>query len=75
MAAKNLSEIKFVVCVAHSEPDLQPKKLYQVLPERENERNFLRVIDDSGEDYLYPKAYFIPVKIVKNADRALVLSS
>jgi hypothetical protein len=39
--------------------DLDPGKLYRVLPDRKARQDgYVRVIDESGEDYLYPAAYF-----------------
>ena len=55
----------FGVCVRNDGcEDLQLRKLYQILPDETAERSgLLRVIDDSGEDYLYPAANFIPVSL------------
>jgi hypothetical protein len=47
--------VKFVVCITDSEPDLEPRKVAQVIQDQAAEKeNHLRVIDESGEDYLYP---------------------
>ncbi len=57
---------KFVLCVRKdgSEEDLEPRKVYQVLPDREAGREgYLRVVDESGEDYLYTAEYFVRVKL------------
>ena len=40
--------------------DLQIGKVYKVAPPAENDGEFLRIIDASGEDYLYPANYFEP---------------
>jgi hypothetical protein len=40
--------------------DLQPGQIYKVAPPMENDGERLRIIDASGEDYLYPAAYFEP---------------
>ena len=34
------------------------------------ERRFVRVIDESGEDYLYPEEYFVPIELPRAAERA-----
>jgi len=54
---------RFVVCVdAAGNDDLQIRRIYKVLPDRSAARsNFVRVIDDSGEDYLYPSKLFLPL--------------
>jgi hypothetical protein len=54
---------RFVVCLRNDgyELDLTPRKLYRVLPDPSAERSgWIRVIDDTGEDYLYPEKYFEP---------------
>ncbi|MHB1047844.1 MAG: hypothetical protein ACYC4P_17715 [Thermoanaerobaculia bacterium] len=55
----------WVVCVASGgNDDLQERKLYEVLPDADAGVNgFLRVVDDSGEDYLYPGRYFVPLEV------------
>ena len=44
--------------------DLERRKIYQVLPDDEaSKEGYLRVIDESGEDYLYPESYFILLQL------------
>ena len=44
--------------------DLEARKLYQILPDREAAREgYLRVVDESGEDYIYPPDLFVPVRL------------
>jgi hypothetical protein len=56
------NNLRFVICIQNEgSEDLQPRKLYQVLPdETAAAEGYIRVIDDSGEDYLYPANFFIP---------------
>jgi len=63
----------FGVCVRNDDcEDLQLRKLYQILTDETAERNgLLRVIDDSGEDYLYPVGNFIPVALPSAVEQAL----
>lgn len=52
---------RFVVCLRNdgAELDLAPRKVYAVLPDASAERSgWIRVIDETGEDYLYPADYF-----------------
>jgi hypothetical protein len=43
--------------------DLEQRKVYLVLPDATaKESGYLRVVDESGEDYLYPASYFVPVQ-------------
>jgi hypothetical protein len=55
----------FALCVEDGGmEDLEARKVYQVLPDREASREgYLRVIDESGEDYIYPSGLFVPVKL------------
>jgi hypothetical protein len=55
---------RFVLCIrSEGSDDLEPRKVYQVLPDRAAVRDgYVRVIDESGEDYLYPAEYFVPVR-------------
>jgi len=61
----------YALCITESEPDLQPRKVYRVLPDRiANKDNYLRVIDESGEEYLYPARYFVSLKLPQGAEIA-----
>ena len=66
---------EFAICVRSEDADLlTPRRIYEVLPDDTAARSrYLRVIDNEGEDYLYPAAYFIRVSLpaaVKRAVRA-----
>jgi hypothetical protein len=53
---------------------LQSRRLYQVLPDAAAARShFLRLIDDSDEDYLYPASCFVPVDLPRSVQAALTL--
>jgi hypothetical protein len=53
--------------------DLELRKIYQVLPDEvAAEDGYIRVIDESGEDYLYPADYFLPIELSKDLEKALV---
>ena len=56
---------KFVLCIRNEDcEDLEPRKLYLVLPdETAAVDGYLRVIDESGEDYLYPPSLFVRVDL------------
>ncbi len=55
----------FALCVEDGGmEDLEARKVYQVLPDREaNREGYVRVIDESGEDYMYPSGLFVSVKL------------
>lgn len=68
--------IRFGICMTDSEPDLELRKLYKILPdERAAQNNYVRVIDESGEDYLYPADYFVLVDAAQEKERTLLLAS
>lgn len=56
---------QLVVCVAQEgADDLQVLRVYRRLPDQTAEsKGYLRVIDDSGEDYLYPEEWFLPLTL------------
>ena len=63
---------QLALCITGTGPDLQPRKVYEVLPDRAAARsNYLRVIDESGEDYLYPEGYFGLLKLPPKAEGGL----
>jgi len=63
----------FVLCVENKDcDDLEKRKIYQVLPDDEAAKEgYLRIIDESGEDYLYPESYFILVQLPREAEKVL----
>ena len=64
---------QFLLCVRNTGcEDLELRKLYRRLPDSAATREgYVRVVDESGEDYLYPKAYFVAVQLPRQAERAL----
>ena len=59
-------ETKFVVCLNNEDypVSLELRKIYRALPDAQAAKHSLiRVIDESGEDYLYPADYFAPIKL------------
>jgi len=64
----------FAICIFASEDLLlTARKIYQVLPDEKAERSdYIRIIDDEGEDYLYPKKYFVLVPFSQEIEEALL---
>jgi hypothetical protein len=65
---------RFAVCVQTKDcaAALELRKLYQVVAdEAAGKVHLIRVIDESGEDYLYPEEYFVPVQLPQSAERAV----
>lgn len=70
----NLSDsAQIALCIRRSDDDdLELRKAYPVLPAASSEAGFLRVVDESGEDYLYPSEQFIVVEVSRTAEAALL---
>jgi len=52
---------------------LERRKIYQALPDRDAAKHQqVRVIDESGEDYLYPDTLFAPIKLPRSLRKALL---
>lgn len=57
---------RFVICIENSgyEVSLERRKLYETIPDPSlDAHNQIRVIDESGEDYIYPRSYFLSVEL------------
>lgn len=68
-------ETHFAVCIRNPgyEGALELRKLYEILPDRSAEEvNQIRVVDESGEDYLYPKSWFLPIELPARIEEELV---
>jgi hypothetical protein len=63
---------RFAICVENrGAEDLDVRKVYRVLPDKNAAATgYVRVIDESGEDYLYPADYFVFVELPQKAKRA-----
>ena len=69
-----LSATRFAICLDDRGcDDLQKGKVYVVLEDEAAARNkHLRVIDDSGEDYVYPDAHFSFINLPNDVREALL---
>ena len=66
------------VCIKNRKypASLELRKIYQVLPdEQARKHGQLRIIDESGEDYLYPEDYFVAIRLPQTAKKAVLLAS
>jgi hypothetical protein len=75
--AKESKEKSFALCIENKEcEDLEKRKVYTVLPDNEAAKEgYLRIVDESGEGYLYPQSYFILVELPREAQDALQVAS
>lgn len=71
------ADTEFAICISSSEESLLTRrKLYQVLPDESAARsNYVRIIDDEGEDYLYPKDNFVFVTLPTKAAESVLESA
>lgn len=66
---------RFVLCVRNRDypASLELSKVYRLLKDEQASRHHqMRVIDESGEDYLYPEEYFVPIKLPQAAEKAVL---
>jgi len=75
MKKRNGTSKRFVICVDNSEypASLELHKVYTVLPdERAAEDDFLRIVDESGEDYLYSSKRFVPIELPRQVELSAI---
>ncbi|MBL7178826.1 MAG: hypothetical protein ABIK98_07725 [Pseudomonadota bacterium] len=71
--SKEISQ-EFVVCINNENypASLELHKIYRVIPDEDaNAEGDIRIIDESGEDYLYPASYFVPIDVPHVVEESL----
>lgn len=73
MSRREKPVTKFAVCIQSDDADLlTPRMIYEVLPdEAASKSNYVRVVDNEGEDYLYPAAYFMFLDLPQDVKQAI----
>jgi hypothetical protein len=74
---KKMSTPRFAICIdnSHYPASLEMHKVYRVVSDEDAEKDGdLRIIDESGEDYLYPADYFLLVDLPRDVIATLDLS-
>ena len=69
---------QFVLCLRDGgyPESLEIRKVYRVLPDTEAvSLGLIRVVDESGEDYLYPRKFFVSVELPLSIRRAILLAA
>lgn len=69
---------QYMICVDNRgyESSLEKRKLYEVMNDRKAEKyHQIRIIDESGEDYLYPESFFASVRLPMATKERLELAS
>ena len=75
---KQTDELQFTVCINNAEypASLERHKIYRVLPDKSAAANGdVRIIDESGEDYLYPASWFIPMALPQPVQQSVLLAA
>jgi hypothetical protein len=76
--AKKKVEPTFLLCVKNDDypASLEVRKVYQAIPDEvAAARHFVRIIDESGEDYLYPDSYFVPIELPRGVASVFIQAS
>jgi hypothetical protein len=75
--ASTAQKHQFALCLkADGCEDIQPRKVYRLLPDaKAAAENYLRIVDESGEDYLYPASYFVRIDLPREAQNALTAAT
>ncbi len=76
--AKKKPSRRYLLCIKNDDypASLELLKIYKVIPDAAAAvRHFVRVVDESGEDYLFPETYFIPIELPKVAVRVFAHAS
>ena len=69
---------EFVVCINNTNypASLELHKIYRVLADKDaTKEGDIRIIDESGEDYLYPSSYFVPIQVPQTVEKSLLRAS
>ncbi len=68
---------QFAICIRTDDPDLlTPRRIYEVLPDESAAKSqYIRVVDNEGEDYLYPATYFVFADFPPAVEQALLQAS
>ena len=66
--------MQFAICLKTKDPDLlTPRRIYQILPDESAARSgYVRVIDNEGDDYLYPVSQFVMTSFAPEIEQALL---
>ena len=68
----------FAICIKNEdyEASLELRTLYEVLPDPKSEQlGMVRVVDESGEDYLYPQAFFVQINLPEMVEEQVLLAA
>ena len=69
---------QFAICIQNEgyPASLELWKVYRSLPdEKAAKHQLIRIIDESGEDYLYSESWFVPIKLPQAVEKAMLTAS
>jgi hypothetical protein len=68
---------RFVVCLCNDgyQASLELHKIYRVVPDAELEAEDIRIVDESGEDYIYPAACFAPIELPAEIEKSFLCTT
>ena len=78
MIGRRKATRRFAICINNKgyEASLERNKIYVVKPDSEAEKDGdIRIVDESGEDYLYPADWFVAVEVPKAVQASLLKAS
>ncbi len=76
--AQKKEDVQFAICVSNDgyPASLELRKVYRLVADPlAATRHFVRVVDESGEDYLYPEEFFVPIEVPQAAQGAFAHAS
>lgn len=68
----------FAVCIKNEgyEASLETRKIYQTIADSQADQNeLIRIVDESGDDYLFPKEYFVIIQLPRSVEKALAINT
>ena len=72
------SSAHFAICISNEgyAASLEVRKIYELIPDKDaSHDDFVRVVDESSEDYLFPANYFVPITLPEAAEHAFKTAS
>jgi len=75
---RHSKELQYAICINDGGyvDDLKVRTVYRVLPDASAARSrYVRIVDETGEDYLYPAAYFVLIDVPRQAKQAFALTN
>jgi hypothetical protein len=75
---KKESAAHYAICLKNEDypASLEPRKIYKLVPDKvASGHGLVRIVDESGDDYLYPADYFMAIKLPRAVEKAVHMAS